>query len=340
MDQTALERQNRRIERLKTRGVERTTVLVHKECRPAFEELRPHLANPDKSLDLASLILKIQERKKPTNVSQVKQLSPFRYPGGKTWLIPEIRQWLLTFKNKPSFFIEPFAGGAMAGLTIAAENLASKVILSEIDSDVSAVWKIIFQGTEEEISWLQQQIVEFSVTRENVLSIINTQPSSTKEQAFRTIIKNRMQRGGIMAPGAGLVKDGESGKGLLSRWYPETLSTRIELIQEIRNSIEFQQDDAFKVIERFSTDSGAVFFIDPPYTAGGKKAGARLYTHNEIDHDGLFLAISKVKGAAMLTYDDAPEVVALAQKYDFRVQPIPMKNTHHKVIKELLIIKQ
>ena len=27
---------------------------------------------------------------------------------------------------------------------------------------------------------------------------------------------------------------------------------------------------------------GHVFFIDPPYTAGGKKAGNRLYTHFEL----------------------------------------------------------
>ena len=28
------------------------------------------------------------------NVASVPQRSPFRYPGGKTWLIPTVRQWL------------------------------------------------------------------------------------------------------------------------------------------------------------------------------------------------------------------------------------------------------
>ncbi len=28
------------------------------------------------------------------NVASVPQRSPFRYPGGKTWLVPRIRQWL------------------------------------------------------------------------------------------------------------------------------------------------------------------------------------------------------------------------------------------------------
>ncbi|MDQ3584451.1 MAG: DNA adenine methylase [Acidobacteriota bacterium] len=58
------------------------------------------------------------------NVAAVPQRSPFRYPGGKTWLVPRIRQWL---KQRPAEFIEPFAGGGIVGLTVAAENLAAHV---------------------------------------------------------------------------------------------------------------------------------------------------------------------------------------------------------------------
>lgn len=70
------------------------------------------------------------------NVAQVTQLSPFRYPGGKTWLIPYIKTWLSNLKDKPEYFIEPFAGGGIVSLTVAYEGLADKVIMSEIDEDV------------------------------------------------------------------------------------------------------------------------------------------------------------------------------------------------------------
>ena len=58
------------------------------------------------------------------NVASVPQRSPFRYPGGKTWLVPRIRQWLTSLPTKPARFIEPFAGGAIVGLTVAFEQLA------------------------------------------------------------------------------------------------------------------------------------------------------------------------------------------------------------------------
>lgn len=339
MDATALQRQNRRIERLKEQGVSRTTVLVHHECKPALEGLRPHFIDPAKAEALASLIAQLQNKKTPTNVAQVRQLSPFRYPGGKTWLIPEVRKWLIAAKRPPSVFVEPFAGGAMAGLSAAAEGLAEHVFLSELDDDVAAVWQTIFHGKQSDVAWLCKKIIDFDVTLENVRAILDGKPRSVRGRAFRTIVKNRMQRGGIMAAGAGLVKSGEAGRGLHSRWYPETLARRIETLQTLRDRITFEQTDAFEVVKRYAKDSNAFFFVDPPYTAGGKNAGKRLYTHNEIDHEGLFALMASVRGSVMLTYDDAPEVRLMAERHGFRVEPVPMKNTHHELIRELLILK-
>lgn len=276
---------------------------------------------------------------KPTNVAQVRQLSPFRYPGGKTWLVPEVRQWLKTSGGEGSIFVEPFAGGAMAGLTAAAESLCGKVVLGEIDDDVAAVWQTIFDAPRSEVNWLCRQIRNFDVNLPNVREVLDSPASTRRTRAFRTIVKNRMQRGGIMAPGAGLVKEGEAGKGLRSRWYPDTLAKRIEALFLLRGKISFLQRDAFEMIKTFADDPAAIFFVDPPYTAGGKRAGSRLYSHNDVDHEALFSLLASVQGAVMLTYDDAPEVRAMAARHAFHVEPIPMKNTHHAVMRELLIFK-
>jgi len=47
-------------------------------------------------------------KKAVVNVASIPQRSPFRYPGGKTWLIPSVRQWLRQ-STRPILLIEPFA---------------------------------------------------------------------------------------------------------------------------------------------------------------------------------------------------------------------------------------
>jgi DNA adenine methylase len=61
------------------------------------------------------------------NVASVPHRSPFRYPGGKTWLVPKIRQWLRSLDPQPYEFAEPFAGGAIAGLSAIFEDLVQKL---------------------------------------------------------------------------------------------------------------------------------------------------------------------------------------------------------------------
>jgi len=77
----------------------------------------------------------------PVNVASVPHRSPFRYPGGKTWLVPYARSWLANRPIRSDLPIEPFAGGAIVGLTAGFERLAEHVILVENDQDVASVWQ-------------------------------------------------------------------------------------------------------------------------------------------------------------------------------------------------------
>jgi DNA adenine methylase len=269
-----------------------------------------------------------------TNVASVPQRSPFRYPGGKTWLVPFIRQWLTSMPKCPSGFIEPFAGGAIIGLTVAFEKLAGHVTLVELDEEVASVWKTIIYGDYE---WLANRIVKFDLTFENTVNVLSTYANTEEEKAFQTIIKNRINRGGILAPGAGKIKNGENGKGIRSRWYPETLQKRILDIGKIRNRLTFLEEDGLKVLQQNAKRSDAVYFIDPPYTADGKKAGARLYTHFELDHVQLFETARTLDGSFLMTYDNAPGVRQMAAHHNFSVELVAMKNTHHAEMTELLI---
>lgn len=133
------------------------------------------------------------------------------------------------------------------------------------------------------------------------------------------------------------LKKGESGKGIRSRWYPATLAKRIRNIDLIRERLSFECCDGFEVLKANIPREDSVFFIDPPYTAGGKRAGNRLYKHFELDHEELFSICSRLSGDFIMTYDNAKEVWDLAVKFGFQAKPIPMKNTHHAKMTELVI---
>ncbi len=267
---------------------------------------------------------------KVVNVATVPMRSPFRYPGGKTWLIPQIRQWLGSYLTPPDEIVEPFAGGAIVSITAVFENLVEKATLLEIDSDIASVWHTIIHGQGQTLA---DEIAQLQLSPESVEAILSRQGVSLYDHALATVVRNRISRGGILAPGAGIVKNGENGKGLTSRWYPKTLQKRILDIVSHRERIRFLQGDGVAYLRENRNRKDCVYFIDPPYTV----AGRRLYTHSEIDHRALFEATSSLRGDFLMTYDNTPEIRYLAQQYGFSVREIVMKNTHHSRKLELLI---
>ena len=273
---------------------------------------------------------------KPVNVASVPQLRPFRYPGGKTWLVPIVRRWLGACSRRPKIMVEPFAGGGIISLTAAFEKLADRIEMVEIDEQVASVWETILS---DDADWLADKILNFQLSVASAKAELAKSPTTVRDLAFQTILKNRTAHGGILAEGAGVIKHGENGKGILSRWYPQTISRRIRCIHSISNRLNFRRGDAFDAINRHRNAPCAVFFIDPPYTAGGKSAGSRLYNHSEIDHEHLFSLCEEIKGGFLMTYDNAEEVQTLAARHGFAVRPIPMKNTHHAEMTELLVSK-
>jgi len=273
------------------------------------------------------------EEIKIVNVSQVNLLSPFRYPGGKTWLVPMAERWISSYKNK-YVCIEPFVGGGIISLSLLNEGLIEKSIMGEIDDEVSSVWKTILYG---DAQWLMDKILHFDLNIENVKKVIESSSDRIEEKAFRTIIKNRTYHGGILAPGSGLLKRGDNGKGILSRWYPTTIVNRIKKILLMKEKMEFIEGDGFQIIEKYLYDDNCIFFIDPPYTASKKKAGKRLYRHCDIDHEKLFKLISTSNCHFMMTYDDDIEIRNLCEKYQLQYISVPMKGTHHVKLFELVI---
>jgi len=272
------------------------------------------------------------------NVSQVRKLGPFRYPGGKTWFFPYFAAWLRwMLPRRPDLephLVEPFAGGASVGLNALAEGLVERLTLVEIDLGVATFWKVVFS---EESPLLIEKILRFEPTLENAERALSEEGGDEVDLAFRVLLRNRIAYGGILAKGAGRMRRGEDGRGPFSRWYPETLARRIEALHGLRSRVEVVHGDGVRFLAE-SAQRPLVFFVDPPYTAGGGPGG-RLYRYAEVDHGTLLRLLARLKGEFLATYNDAEEVVRLAEEAGLDHLRVPMLARKGKVVKELVLCR-
>ena len=268
------------------------------------------------------------------NVASVPQRSPLRYPGGKTWLIPHVRKWL---SGPPTpLLMEPFSGGAIVSLTAVMEGRVARALMVDFDRDVSAFWRAALDHSEDLIAW----ILAFSPDRDGVEQLSRQAPHSVLDHGFRTLVLNRTRRGGVLAPGASLTRHGENGGGLCSRWYPDTLAKRLRDIARHADRLLFYEGDGVGLLDTFADYPETKFFVDPPYTtAGGKRAGSRLYQHNTVDHEQIFHALARSHADFLMTYDYSSQVIELIRQHHFHAVLVDMKNGHHARIPELVITR-
>lgn len=213
------------------------------------------------------------------------------------------------------------------------EGKVDQLVLGELDPRLIALWETVIGDAK----WLMRRVESFKTTGTNLRETLSRTTTSRREIAFQTLLRNRTSRGGIIANGSGLLKAGEHGNGVFSRWYPDTLSARIEAIHEQRHRISFFSGSAFKLIRNRIKGHRNAFFIDPPYSISESSAGRRLYDHFELNHERLFALAEKIQGHFMMTYESSREIRELAIRHQFNSRRTRMQSTHHKKMWELLI---
>jgi DNA adenine methylase len=272
----------------------------------------------------------IFDSERAINVKSVRMISPFRYPGGKTWFVPYFERYFKQRGRPIRELIEPFAGGASVSLTAISEGWAKHATLGELDPDVASVWQTILSGHGR---WLANRVRTFAFSAESVEQVLTGPTKSTRTRAFATILRNRIQRGGILHPSARVLNKGERNNGINSRWYPETLGTRIDNITSLKSKIRFVAWDGMKLLNQKKHLKTATYFIDPPYAV----AGRRLYPLASVEPRALFALVAKLEGDPIITYEDTPEIRSLGSEFGLEYCSVPMMNTHHATRQELII---
>ena len=248
--------------------------------------------------------------------------------------MPNIRKWL---SEPVDLLVELFTGGGIVSLTAVMERLAKRAVMVELDRDVAAFWRAALERPVE----LAVRVSAFSPTRAHVEWLARHVSRTVLDHGFRTLVLNRTRTGGVLAAGAALVRGGENGTGVRSRWYPDTLVRRREDMAECAERLLFLEGNGVRLAEAMCRRPGVVFFVDPPFTApGGKRAGSRLYGHSSVDHARIFKVLADCQADFLMTYDCSSDIVGLVRRHGFHAATVEMKSGHHLRIPELLITRR
>ena len=253
--------------------------------------------------------------------------SPFRYPGGKAVMLPEIHAAICSSPNSISTYAEPFAGGAGAAIELLALGHVQKIVLNDADERIVAAWRAMLDESSRFIDRIRS--IDLTIDTWRAMNQIVKYPklaNSNFDLGFATFFMNRTNRSGIVVgagPIGGYEQSGEWKLG--ARFYRDTIAARIEWLAHHRTKIAITNLDGIEFLRSFRAERArsTFFFIDPPYV----RAGSRLYLDamNEKKHRKLAAAIRNKPSLMnwLMTYDDHPlihEIYSYAQTDEFAIR--------------------
>ena len=251
-----------------------------------------------------------------TAAAKRRWLSPLRYPGGKARMATFLGD-LFEAQTGPmdiEIWMEPFAGGAGAGLALLDSGRVDEVWLVEKNPALAALWRsIIHQGADlaARVSATTPTIALWNEVRAVLAASAAGERFEDLDLAYAAFLINRCSRSGIVAPDVGPI-GGKNQTGrwtIASRFNAEALAERIRHITTLGSRLRITEGDAISHVASL-TDSGIeeelFLFVDPPYLVEGNG----LYAHGMRwpDHQALADALNGCPAPWMLTYDAEPAV--------------------------------
>jgi DNA adenine methylase len=267
-----------------------------------------------------------------------KHYSPLRYPGGKAKLSKFLTGVIekQTTSNKV-IFVEPFAGGAGAALTLLFTKKVNKIIINDLDPAIFALWKVIVEDTDWIIRKIQRTEITISEWRKQQI-IYNSKTADIRKLGFATFFLNRTNRSGIIEGGpiGGFEQSGEW--KIDARFNKEGLIERLEAIKGVSDKISVKNLDGIsllKNIQNLKSYDDYFIFLDPPYIVKGQLLYLNHYQKKNHTKLANFLNTSILNW--VMTYDDTPLVHELYANKS--IQRFDIAHTAHsrKTGKEVFI---
>ena len=239
--------------------------------------------------------------------------SPLRYPGGKSALAGLFADVLLGLGIEDPIYVEPYAGGAGAGVALLREGLVNKLVINDIDPAVHAFWKAATEHSSELVEKVRTAPLHVEEWRRQ-RDVYRAGTGDVLELGFAFFYLNRTNRSGVLNAGVIGGQDQLGNYKIDARFNRATLADRLIAIGQLADQIEVTDLDGRSVIRNYGANPSAFLYIDPPYVT----AGSQLYLNSfdVRDHEALSAIVSEVSSAHwLMTYDISPLIQRLYSRY-------------------------
>lgn len=247
----------------------------------------------------------------------LKQLSPLRYPGGKSKVLKYIIELIEKNNCVGSEYVEPYAGGAAVALGLLMGGYVSKIHINDIDVGIYNFWHSILNDTDRFIKKIEDTPVSFNewLNQKNISK--NFHDYSSFEIGFATFFLNRCNRSGILTAGCIGGKNQSGIYKIDARFNKSDLIERIRTISLHKDKIVLYNEDTLSLIKsNKDIFTKMILYLDPPYYVKGASLYKNFYDHK--DHLEIAEVINSIDGNWIVSYDDVPEIVDIYKKNNKR----------------------
>ena len=238
--------------------------------------------------------------------------SPLRYPGGKASLFSFFDEILKINNLHAGTYIEPYAGGAGAALSLLLLEKVERIVINDLDRAIYAFWKAAIYDSDKFIRKIRKTKISITEWRKQQ-RIYKDKKSSEFELGFATFYLNRTNHSGIIEGGpiGGLKQTGRW--RLDARFNKDSLIERIKMIALYKSRITVSNMDGLDLLLKYKDGRNVFIYLDPPYYV----KGSCLYLNHYMERDHLELSgfLNKhTKLKWLLTYDNVNNIKKLYPK--------------------------
>lgn len=204
-------------------------------------------------------------------------------------------------------YVEPFAGGAGAGLGLLLTGQVEKIVINDLDPAVHAFWRTLVDEPEYLTRRILRGRLDVDEWRKQKAIYDAADVDKTAALGYAMFYLNRTNRSGILngGPIGGLDQTGNY--KIDARFNRSDLVERINACAMYSKKITVTSQNGRDVIRKYAGKSETFVYADPPYF---EKAGT-LYLNNfdHADHADLAKVLNAKPDAPwVLTYDAVPQV--------------------------------